>query len=86
MAIPTVAVLLGILLNRQDVTSIRGEIIAMRTDFHNKIDGLRAEFKDDLHREIGGLRTEIIAFRENTMRDMAGLHERLAVVESKQQS
>jgi len=75
IAIPTLAVLFGILLNRQDVTAIRGEMAAMRT-----------EFKADLHREIGGLRGEIVTLRDNIHQAMSGLHERLAVVETQQQS
>jgi hypothetical protein len=78
IAIPTLAVLFGILLNRQDITTLRSEMRVEMT-------AMRTEFKADLHREIGGLRGEIITLRDNIHQDMSGLHERLAVVETQQQ-
>jgi hypothetical protein len=62
ISIPTLAVMFGILLNRQDAISIRAEVKA----------------------ENGQLRSEIISLRDNIHRDMMGIHERVATVESKQ--
>jgi hypothetical protein len=73
IAVPTLAILFGILLNRQDATSIR-------TEMKSEIGQLRAEFRS----EIGSLRSEMFQLRDSIHRDMIGLHERLATVEAKQ--
>jgi hypothetical protein len=73
ISLPTLAVLFGILLNRQDATAIRAEV-------KNEIGQLRSEMRS----ENGQLRSEIITLRDNIHRDMIGIHERLATVESKQ--
>ena len=72
-SIPTLAVMFGILLNRQEATAIRNEMKA-------EIAQLRSELKG----EINALRSETIALRNSIHHDMIGLHERLAVFESKQ--
>jgi len=71
--VPTLVVLIGILLNRQDAISIR-------SDLKTESGQLRSELKT----EIGQLRAEITTLRDNIHRDMVGLHERIAVVEAKQ--
>ncbi len=60
-SIPTLAVMFGILLNRQEASAIRTEVRA----------------------EIGQLRLEIISLRDSIHRDMISLHERVAVMEAK---
>lgn len=69
IAIPTLAVMFGILLNRQDATAIRAEV-------KSEIGQLRSE--------MGQLRSEMISLRDSIHRDMVGLHERITTVESKQ--
>ena len=64
IAIPTLAVMFGILLNRQDATAIRSEMIALRDS----------------------TRSEMTALRDSIHRDMISLHERVATVETKQNS
>lgn len=73
IAIPTLAVLFGILLYRQDATAIRAE---MKTE----IGQLRGEMKND----IGQLRLEMIQLRNSIHSDMVGLHERFATAEARQ--
>jgi hypothetical protein len=73
IAIPTIAVLFGILLNRQDATAIRSE---MRSEI--------GQLRNEMKAEIGQLRNEMIQLRNSVHSDMVSLHERLAVVEAKQ--
>jgi hypothetical protein len=73
IAIPTITVLFGILLNRQDASSIRMEM-------KSEIGQLRSEMKV----EIGQLRAGMIQLRNTIHADMIGIHERLATVEAKQ--
>ncbi len=68
--IPTFAVLLGILFNRQEITSLRAD--------------MRAE-SASVRGEIAQLRSEMIQLRDSVHHDMVGLHERIAVVEAKQE-
>ncbi len=69
IAIPTMAVLFGVLLNRHDATSIRAEVGSLR---------------QEMKAEINQLRSEMIQLRDSIHRDMIGVHERLATVEAKQ--
>ncbi len=69
IAIPTLTVMFGILLNQQEFTAIRSEL---RTE----IGSLRTE----MHGEIGSLRKEMIALRDSIHHDMVSLYERVAVV------
>ncbi len=84
IVVPTIAVLIGILLNRQDATAIRSELknveIALRNEFNLQIGSLRAEMKS----ENNSLRAEMVQLRNGIHHDMVGLHERIAVVEAKQ--
>jgi hypothetical protein len=75
ISIPTLTVLIGILMNRQDTTALRAEL-------KSEIGGLRNEMRS----EIGSLRNEMFQLRDSIHRDMIGLHERLATVEAKQAS
>jgi hypothetical protein len=76
--IPTFAVLLGILFNRQEITALRGEIAQLRSEMRDEIASIRGE--------ISQLRMEMFQLRDSIHRDMIGLHERIAVVEAKQAS
>ncbi len=78
--IPTLVVLIGILLNRQDAMAMRSEMGQLREEFKNENSQLRSEIKS----EIAQLRAEIITLRDNIRRDMMGLHERVATVEARQ--
>ena len=74
-SMPILAVMFGILLNRQEATTTRNE---MKAEL--------AQMRSELRGEINALRSETIALRDSIHRDMIGLHEHLAVVESKQNS
>jgi predicted nucleic acid-binding Zn-ribbon protein len=76
--IPTFAVLLGILFNRQEITSLRADMRAESASVRGEIASVRGE--------ITQLRSEMIQLRDSVHHDMVGLHERIAVVESKQGS
>ena len=69
IVIPTFAVLLGVIFNRQETNAMRAEIGQLRT-----------ELKSD----INSLRGEMIQLRDSIHRDMIGLHERVAAVEARQ--
>ena len=69
--VPTFAVLLGVLLTRQDSHSLRADINSLRAEM--------IQLRKDIHREMS-------AFRDAIHRDMIGVHERLSAVESKQSS
>jgi len=90
VAIPTIAILFGILLNRQDATAIRAELksveLALRNELRSEIGTLRSELRGEMRSEIGSLRAEMVQLRNSIHADMIGLHERLAVVEAKQAS
>ena len=66
--VPTVVVLFGILLNRQDATTLRTEM---------------ANLRNEMKAKISQLRSETIALRDSIHRDMVSLHERVAVIEAK---
>ncbi len=85
--VPTLLILIGILLNRSDYHSLRNE-------FRSEFNGLRGEF-NGLRGEFTSLRTEVTAQIDavksaghadalEIMRQMTALHERVAVVESRQ--
>lgn len=71
--IPTFAVLLGILFNRQEIASLRAEMGQLRNDLNRDMMQLRKDINSDM-----------VQLRDSIHRDMIGLHERLAVVEAKQ--
>ncbi len=82
IAVPTLAILFGILLNRQDALSIRAELKAVEQGLRSEIGTLRR----DVYAELGSLRAEMVLLRNSIHADMVGLHERIAVVEAKQAS
>jgi septal ring factor EnvC (AmiA/AmiB activator) len=66
IGIPLMAILSGILLNRQDVSSLRSEMSTLRNDLHGEIGSIRAELRSEIgstRAEIGSVRTEINALR-----------------------
>lgn len=75
--IPTVAVLIGIILQRQDTRDLRSEMRAdmnlLRTEMRSDMDALRTE-----------LRTDMIALRDQVHADLLLIHERVAKVEARQ--
>ena len=81
---PTVAVFIGILLQRQDSRDLRTEMDRLR-------DGLRAEmdtFRDGLRAEMDtlrdGLRADMVNLRNQVHADLLMIHERVAKVEARQ--
>lgn len=92
--VPTLLILIGILLNRADYHSLRVEF---RNEFNNlrgefnglrgEFNGLRGEFtalRSDVTTQIDAVKTAGHADALEIMRQMTALHERVAVVESKQ--
>jgi len=72
MGVPTIMVLIGILLNRSDVASLRSEMVQLRVDLHHDMNTFRADINRDM-----------TTLRDNIHRNMVSLHERVAVVEAK---
>ncbi|WP_041598002.1 hypothetical protein [Granulicella tundricola] len=80
IGIPSLLVMFGILLNRQEAASLRAEIGQLRGEMKSEIGQLLAEMKS----ENNQLRNEIITLRDNIHEDMMGVHERLRAVETRQ--
>lgn len=74
IAVPTFAVLLGVLFNRQEMMALRSEMGQLRKDITSDMGQLRVDINRDM-----------TLLRDSIHRDMIGLHERVAVVESKQE-
>jgi hypothetical protein len=74
VGIPLLAIMAGILMNRQDVNLLRGEIGGLRSELHSEVGSLRSE----LHSEIGGLRSEMNARFDSIQRDMREFYAELA--------
>jgi hypothetical protein len=55
VAIPTLAVMFGILLNRQEATAIRGEMSQLRTELRSEMGALR----DSIHRDMISLHERV---------------------------
>jgi hypothetical protein len=66
VGIPLLAILAGILFNRQDVKELRSEISGLRSEIRSEIGGLRSE----LQIEIRGLRSEMNSRFDSIQRDM----------------
>ncbi len=66
IGLPILAILAGILLNRQDVSGLRTEVNGLRNDLHSEINGLR----NDLHSETNSLRSEMNSRFDSIQRDM----------------
>jgi hypothetical protein len=84
IGIPTLAVLLGILLNRNDsnrldsrittvAAELRSEIHALRTELHSEIQSLRTELHSEIQSSRTELRGEIIAVGSQSHNDMVML-------------
>ncbi len=85
VAIPTLAILFGILLNRQDAISIRAELKAVESALRNEMAQLRKDINADMLQLRKDLNADMVQLRNSIHADMVGLHERIAVVEAKQQ-
>lgn len=48
IGVPTIMVLIGILLNRSDITALRSEIVQLRVDIHKDM----TAFRDSIHRDM----------------------------------
>ena len=67
--IPTLLMLLGVIMNRSDNAALRTEMAALASS---------------LRSEVAALRQDMVALRNQVHQDMVMLHERVAVVDSKQ--
>ena len=74
---PTVAVFIGILLQRQGSRDLRMEMNHLR-------DGLRAEFRTELSQFLTEVRAEMVSLRNQVHADLLMIHERVAKVEARQ--
>jgi hypothetical protein len=72
----TVLILIGILLNRSDTSTLRGEF--------NDLRGKMSKLQEDVTRQIGDLKDANHKDALEIMRQMTALYERVAVVEAKQ--
>jgi hypothetical protein len=95
LAVPTLVVLIGILMNRQENAALRSELRSVEGSLRSEIksveSSLRSEIKSvesSLRSEIksveNSLRSEMVQLRNSVHADMVGIHERLATVEAKQ--
>ena len=88
--IPTFIVVLGVVLNWLSNNSMRGEFSTLRGEFHTlrgEFHSLRGEMttlRADVLSEIGDLKDANHKDALEIMRQMTSLHERVAVVESRQ--
>ena len=73
IGIPSFMVLLNIVLSRSDIQALRAEMQQLRKDVAVDM----AKLREDLHRDMTQLRDSI-------HRDMVLLHERVAVVKTRQ--
>jgi len=86
LAVPTFVVLIGILMNRQETAAIRSELRSVENSLRNEMIQLRKDLNADMLQLRKDLSSEMIQLRDSIHTDMVGLHERIAVVEAKQQS
>jgi gas vesicle protein len=95
IGIPSLLVLLNIALNRSDVLALRSEMIQLRKDLTSDMAQLRkdinsdmAQLRKDINSDMAQLRKDLTndmtQLRDSIHRDMVLPHERVAVVESKQ--
>lgn len=92
---PTVAVFLGVLIQRQDSRDLRSEMTALRKDMQSDMVGLRkdmqsdiAGLRKDMQSDIAGLRkdmqSDMLSLRNQVHADLLMIHERVAKVEARQ--
>jgi hypothetical protein len=75
IGIPSILIILAWISNRSDVTALRAEMIQLRKDMHAEMTQLRKDLASDMAQ-----------LRDSIHRNMILLHERVAVVETRQQS
>jgi hypothetical protein len=87
IGLPVLFILAGMFFNWSAANSLRTEIGNLRTEVRGEISGLRTEVRG----EIGSLRDKLEDVKDSNhkdaleiMRQMTALHERVAIVESKQ--
>ncbi len=86
LAVPTFVVLIGILMNRQETAAIRSELRAIENSLRGEIKSVESSLRMEIKSVETSLRSEMVQLRNSIHADMVGLHERIAVVEAKQQS
>ena len=94
IGIPTVMILAGLSFNWSAANSLRTDINGLRTEVRGDIGGLRSEvdgLRSEVRRDINDLRGKLEDVKDSNhrdaleiMRQMTALHERVAIVESKQ--
>ena len=84
IAIPTFAVMLGVLFNRQELMALRGEMGQLRNDLTRDMTQLRGDMTRDMTQLRVDINRDMTSLRDSIHRDMIGLHERVAVVEAEQ--
>jgi len=98
IGLPVLFILTGMFFNWSAANSLRVEIGNLRTEVRGEISGLRTELRGEMsglrtevRGEIGSLRDMLEDVKDSNhkdaleiMRQMTALHERVAIVESKQ--
>lgn len=75
--LPTLMVLVGILLNRNDVSRLDARITALEVSLRGEMSTLRnemASLRSELRGEIAGIRAEMVSLRSQFHNDVLMLH------------
>lgn len=73
---PTVAVFLGVLIQRQDVRDLRTEMTGFRKDMQAEIANLRRDMQTEIANLRKDLQSEMLSLRNQVHADMLMIHER----------
>jgi hypothetical protein len=85
IGIPSILIVLAWISNRSDVTALRSEMTQLRKDIANDMTQLRKDIASDMAQLRKDLHTEMAQLRDSIHHDMILLHERVAIVETRQQ-
>ncbi len=81
---PTIAVFLGVLIQRQDTRDLRTEIGGLRKDMHAEVAALRKDMQGDIADLRRDLQSDMVGLRNQVHAGMLMIHERAAKVEARQ--
>lgn len=84
IGIPTIAVTLAWLFNEFDINSLRAEIRYVKASLRAEIKYVESSLRAEIKNVVTSLRAEMNALRREIHSGTIPLHERLAVVEAKQ--
>lgn len=73
IGVPTLAILIGILLNRNDANRIDARITALENNLRTEIGSVRTELRGEFHTETSSVRAEIAAARKQSHDDIVTL-------------